>query len=125
MKVGPLPPLCDTFNINFLMKSDSATRQARLPLPPSVPLTWSESLRRMTSALMRLSLSLSVGTAMLARRPRLKLSTTLMPIPPPPPAPAVVMLTPATWLVVAAEADGGQLALYRLTLFTVKIPIRK
>ena len=38
----------------------------------------------MTSALMRLSLSLSVGTAMLARRPRLKLSTTLMPMLPPP-----------------------------------------
>ena len=71
---------------------------------------------------MRLSLSLSVGTAMLARRPRLKLSTTLMPMPPPPP-PAVATPTPAAWLAVPVAA-GGQLALYRLTLFTVKIPIR-
>ena len=79
----------------------------------------------MTSALMRLSLSLSVGTAMLARRPRLKLSTTLMPmLPPPPPPPAVATPTPAAWLALPA-ADGGQLALYRLTLFTVKIPILK
>ena len=79
----------------------------------------------MTSALMRLSLSLSVGTAMLARRPRLKLSTTLMPIPPPPPLPPTVATpTPAAWLAVPAAA-GGQLALYRLTLVTVKIPIRK
>ena len=74
----------------------------------------------MTSALMRLSLSLSVGTAMLARRPRLKLSTPLVPIPPP----AVATPTPAAWLAVPAAA-GGQLALYRLTLFTVKVPIRK
>ena len=77
----------------------------------------------MTSALMRLSLSLSVGTAILARRPRLKLSTTLMPMLPPP-LPAVATPTPAAWLAIPAAA-GGQLALYRLTLFTEKIPVHK
>ena len=66
----------------------------------------------MTSAFIRLSLSLSVGTAMLARRPRLKLSITL--IPPAPLPPPAWALAPAA--MAAAAAEGGLLALYRLTL---------
>ena len=62
----------------------------------------------MSSTFIRLSLSLSVGTAMLARRPRLKLSTTLS--------------TGMAPVAMAAAAVGGQLALYRLTLF-MAIPI--
>ena len=37
-----LPPLCDTFNINFLMKSDSAIRQARRPHLVGEPATHDE-----------------------------------------------------------------------------------
>ena len=67
----------------------------------------------MSSTFIRLSLSLSVGTAMLARRPQLKLSTTLST------GMAPVAIAAAA---AAAAAVGGQLALYRLTLF-MAIPI--
>ena len=66
----------------------------------------------MSSTFIRLSLSLSVGTAMLARRPQLKLSTTL----------STGMAPVAIAAAAAAAAVGGQLALYRLTLF-MAIPI--